>query len=338
MLKFESTIKLEKNFGDFGRDYGVIDLDFARTEPDIGKLVKILESSDFENVFRTLLPAAFPSAFAVNTFSLCDGRILNVVPALARMYNLAGQLALAKILGKDSIVAGTFLRDFATAAAETATKAGFDKIQIALGRDLCADQELVKKLEATGAKVDAETCAEYLDRPYDYGMVFFGTESPDYFVPEDANYGHWPMPALAGVLAGLYGADLLEKLGHVPEACVVPITTGTEAIGAFKALIDTDCILATAEDTVAQEYHVIKSGCYTLATRSANEENPVMVLCPELADWWRKGRVLRLGCDRLHAVDTSFLAPAAISPLSARAAALAFEASGCRELTVLEAK
>jgi len=204
-----------------------------------------------------------------------------------------------------------------------------------LSRELSHDSELIRMLEEQGAKVDAVTCTKYLDLAYSSQEQPFLADPPYYVVSIEANYGIYPKPALTGVLAGLFGADLMDELGQV-EACVVPITTGTEAIGVFKALVNTPCKLATSEQLIAQEFHIIDADCYTISTRSSNNEQENTSLCPELVNWWRQARVRRLGCDRLYNIDTGFLDFCHLSPTSARSAALALAAIECRELLVLE--
>ncbi len=336
MLKFYGSTDLKGNFGDFGKEYTMIDIEFERKLSDSTKLRNMIESEEFEKLFRKLLVRVTGEKISLKRYCMQNGLTVHVVPALSKMYLLAGHLALAKLLGKTNLVIGTSDRKFALMAAETSAFAGFSDVIVVLGKELCGDQRLTEALLSTGAQVNCEMEKGRLNRPYYYGNTFFGRQPEHYCVPEDANYGVCPELALSGLFAGLYGSDLLELLGKVPDACVVPIGTGIEAIGLFRALLDTKCILATSEDTVAQEFHVIKLHCYTLATRASFYDHPLTVLCPELVNWWRNHRVFRLGCDRLEPVDTSFLNGADLSRRAARAVVLAYEKTGCRDMVVME--
>ncbi len=302
----------------------------GRLTPDIEGITRIIESGRFEEVFRELLPVVCGD-FEIKSFELDGGRKLLCAPALGTRYALAARIAHAKCIGKPGVAFGSDDRELVFAAANACLKCGL-KLAATLGRSLAQDAEVVSGLTELGAEVDCKTCVELFDHPYAYIEVPFTTD-PEYYLAEvEANYGVWPRPALTGVFAGLYGADLIAKLGRSIEACVVPITSGTEAVAVFKALKSTGCRLATCEETVAQEFHTIDTGAYTLATMGANREAPNMSICPELADMWRKNRVLRLGCDRILDVDVSAFDDTGLPYASRRAAALAFEAIDCQEL------
>ncbi len=334
MLTYCDSTRLNKHFGDFGGNNDMSDFETGRLNPDIDGITKIIESDQFEETFRNILPLVC-DGFSISSYDLDGGRKLYTAPALGRRYALAARLAHAKCMGKTSAVLGSGDRTIVQLAAAACKEIDL-KLSITLSKALAQDAAFVAALRDLGAEVDDKTCVELFDQPYAYVEVPFTSDPVDYIIQVDANYGVWPKPALTGVFAGLYGADLLEKLGKAPEACVVPIQDGTEAVGVFKALKNTACKLATCEDAVAQEFHLIDTGAYTLATRSAVEDIPNTSICPELADMWHKAQVCRLGCDRLYAVDTSALDATGLPAAAKRAAALAFEALDCKELLVLE--
>ncbi|NMC64313.1 MAG: hypothetical protein GYA55_14205 [SAR324 cluster bacterium] len=337
MLKYSYTTNLSICFGDFGGNDCVNDFDFNRKNPDTSKIEKIIISDEFEKEFRNILSTILPEGISVKTHGMKGGQTLYVVPAKAKVYNLAAQLTFAKLVGEKKVFVGTYLKNIALLAAQ-ACKAHDLSLIVKLSRVLCSDADLVKDLKALGAEVDDTTCIQYFDLPYAYSEEPFVSKPEFHVAPIEANYGLYPKPAITGLFAGIFGMDVLAQLGKTPECCVVPITTGTEAIGTFKALLNTTCKLATAEELIAQEFHLIDTGTYTLSTRSSNKEQDNTTLCPELVSWWRTAKVMRLGCDRIYPVDTSLLNSFNLSLLTARAAALAIEATHCKEILVLEVK
>jgi len=337
MLKNCDTNNLSIYFGDFGGNDCINDFDFARKNPNIKQIQEIITGDEFEKEFRKILSTLLPEGIAVKTNHTKGGQVLHVVPANAKLYNIAAQLALAKLKGKKGVFLGTYLKDIAKMTARACQIHGIS-IRIMLGRDLCGDSALIKDLKSLGAEVDSTTCVDYFDLPYAYSEEPFIPEPEFHVIPIEANYGVYPKPALAGMFAGLFGKDVLDRLGKIPECCVVPITTGTEAIGMFKALMNTTCRLATTEELIAQEFHLIDTGAYTLSTRSSDKEQMNTTLCPELVAWWRQAKVMRLGCDRIHPVNTEFLSSFNLPPMTARAVALAMEATNCKEILALEVK
>lgn len=333
MLRYRDGTELKKYFGDFGGNIDMSDFEVAMLNPDVDGIRRTIESEAFEKAFREILPLVC-GGFTVRTIELDGGRRLRVVPALGKRYVLAARLAYAKCRGKVGTAIGSDDEELIRLACDASEKLGFP-VKVTLSRRLAKDGSLAAELRARGIEVDDVSCVQLTDMAHGHAEPH--DADPEVCVLElEANYGAWPIPALTGVFAGLYGADVLEKLGGVPEACVVPITTGTEALAMIKALGNTGCRLATCEKTVAQEIHTIDYFAYTIATRSADEDIPETSICPELADLWRKNRVLRLGCDRILAVDTSALEGAELTDTAKRAAALALEAMDCKELLVVE--
>lgn len=333
MLKYCDGTELKKYFGDFGGNIDMSDFETAMLSPDVAGIRALIESDEFARAFREILPLVC-GGFEVRSFDLPGGRTLRVVPALAKRYILAARLAYAKCRGKAGVAIGSDDADTIRLACDAAQKLGFP-VKATLSRALSLEGSLAAELRARGVEVDDVSCVELTDMAYGHAEPH--DADPEFCVLElEANYGAWPIPALTGVFAGLYGADVLDRLGAAPEACVVPITTGTEALAMIKGFSGTGCRLATCEPTVAQELHTIDYFAYTLATRSADEEKPETSICPELADLWRKNKVLRMGCDRILAVDVSALEAAGLSGPAKRAAALALEAMDCKDLLVVE--
>lgn len=335
MAKFSDGLEIKKWFGDFGGDM-LINNSMHKLDtlyPPINKIEAILASAEFEEKFRESLALLELKPIQIEEFELEDGRSVLKAECQAKHYNLAAQMALAVLREKNEIFIGTYSRKLAEAAAELSSKLGLS-LTIALSRDLCEDSELIGKLEGFGGTVDAKSCVNELDLPY-YYVPGLNTPNAVHEITLEANFGAYPKPGLAGKLAGLFGEDLVDSLNSKPDCCAVYIDTGTGAIGTFKALMDTDCTLVTVESLVAQEYHTADMGAYTISTRNEDHDRNITI-CPELADWWRSGKVIRTGCDRVRAVDTDFLKGVDLSPSGLYAATLAFEKTECKKLLVLE--
>ena len=333
MALFKKELRLARWFGDFGGD--AFDNDFV-TQPDKGpQIINALCAEDFEPCFREILSAILPAPLRINSVFLQRGTELLLAPAYGKYYSLAGQLALARMQKKTQIYTATYSREVAQAVATACQRFGFE-LTIFLGAKLSQDAQLVQTLKDQNHHVDHQMSSELLDLPYFYLEPGITDRSTSFVLQAGANYGNYPQPALVGVLAGLYGQDLKRALPTTPECLVVPISDGTEAIGAFKAFMEDECRLITVEEAVSQEYHIVDYFSYTLSTRSADAEKPNTTICPELAYWWRQGKVLRLGCDRIRPVNTSDLVDAGLSPLTARAAALALEQKEFHRMLVLE--
>lgn len=333
MLNFCNSIDLPRCFGDFGGNDSAGDFD-PRVNPDIPFIKKIITSDEFETEFRGILKWVAGDFTVKKRKDHCSRTILSA-PALSKKYVLAARIAYAKVIGKKKVAIGSGDKDMIVTAVDASIRNNLH-IKVILSRTLSSDKEFTASLRNKGAEVDDRTCTEYFDIPYSYLEVPMVRDPEAYTLQVEANYGLWPRPGLTGIFAGLYGYDLLEKIGHVPEACVIPITTGTEALGIIKGFPAADCKIATAEELIAGENHTVNAGAYSIATRSAGKEQENTVLCPELVSLWRRNQVFRLGCDRIHAVDTSALTGVGLSDPGARAAALALEHFTCRELLVVE--
>ena len=334
MGKFPEGIKIPKYFGDFGGDYSERDTVAPGKRTRAEYLEALLSSRAFAEKLDACLQVILPQTVDFQTYTLADGRRVHTAPALSRYYILAGYLAITAFDKRDKAVMGTYSREMAVAFARACRDLNFGA-RVCLSRALSEDTGLLEQLKNLRAEIDDRTCLELFDAPYAY--VNFDDAQGYSIVPVEANYGPYPQAALTGLLASLYGEDLKQAMGgELPECVAVAVTTGTEAVGTFSALINGGCALATVEETVAKEFHLEDSGCYTLSTRSADYDEPDTTICPQLAHWWRMGKVARLGCDRIFPVDTAFLSELPLSRRAARAVALAFEALDCRDVLVLE--
>lgn len=334
MLKFSDGTKIPKWFGDLGGNLCVNDSDFARLDFPVERFENLLRTEEFESVFRSVLDEILPYSLEIKECISGDIKI-HIAPALVRYYSLAGHLSMAKVSGAKRIFSGTFRKDMAIAAAKGCELLRIPA-EIALSRELSQDKNLIAAIRQRHVEVDDVTSVKYFNLPYGKKEAPFERDKELYVIPLNANYGIYPKPGLTGILAGLYGEDLLRVMEGIPQCCTVPMETGLEALGAFKALKHTDMILCTSEKTVAQEYHGCDTGTYTIFTKGENQTGETTALCPELVSMWRSGRVRRLGCDRVTPVQTAAYCRAGLSGAAARAVALAEETEGCKEILVLE--
>lgn len=333
MLKFGDSIDMPRQFGDFGGNDSAGDFD-PRINPDIEAVQTVITSDEFEEKFQMILQQIV-GEYEIKRIVFNSSRAIVVVPNLSKKYALAARIAYAKVIGKEAAAIGSGDREIIDAAVDAGIRNDL-KIKVILDKKLSQDKEYVGQLRASGAEVDDTTCVRYFDIPYSYLEIPMVADLPAYTLQVEANYGLWPKPGLTGIFAGLYGSDLLERLEHLPETCVVPITTGTEALGIIKGFSGQKCRIVTVEELIAGENHMINAGAYSIATRSAKKEQANTVICPELVNLWRCGKVLRLGCDRVHEVSVSELADSGLCKKTARAVILAFEQLKCSELLVVE--
>lgn len=336
MLPFAGKVKLKRWFGDFGGGFCADDMRTASNPPKTVWFEQVLQSAPFEQAFQEALSLILPQTSAWSRYDLDGGKVI-VAPNLSWYYNLAGQLSIPRLLGKTKVYAGVYRDDYALCIAKACRELGL-KLTLVLSRAQANNPELIEQLKALECGLDAETCRHLIDLPYAYAERVDPDPDAGYVMALEANWGAYPVPALVGTMAGIFGATLKSCLEDEVTLCVTPITTGTEAVGAFKAFLPTDCVLATCEEPIAQEYHITDLGAYTLSTRSAMRESLNTSLCPEMVDWWRKGRVIRLGCDTLRPVPCETFLQLGLNPLAARAAALARDRLGEGTMLVLEVK
>jgi hypothetical protein len=328
--------RLRTWFGDLGGDAGIGDTN-ALLQGDLAAAVEgVLADPRFEAEFRQALEALGQGdPIAISDCRTAAGVRVRVAPGLGVAYNIAGQLATARLLGRNRVFAGSKDERIVRLLARGTIARGL-RLKVILGRTLTADLLLVDELRSAGVEVDDRTCVEAFDLPESYVEEPFAGPVPGWVMPLLANSGSAPMPAIAGTMAALYGDDLLTVLDRPPAAVAAVTTDGTNALGALKAFLDSDCLLATVEGPVAQEFHIVDHGCYTLSVRRAARREPNVSLCPELVDLWRKGRVQRLGCDRLTGIDSAELQALGLGETAARAAVLAVEATAATDILIVE--
>lgn len=334
MLKFSDGTKLPEHFGDFGYNFAVSDDADATLDFPVEETEKILNSDEFEKNFRSYLNEMIPNGIVIKEMMVDDTKIISV-PAYGSYYNLAGWLALAKAQGYKKVSMGTFDDNIAKTLAQICKNHDIE-CSIIASVEQSNNQQFVDELQKLGAKVDTQTCKNYFDFPYTYIEVLFG-KPESMSILATGNYGAFPKPGLCGIFAGVYGEDLLEKLGKVPGNCVVPVNTGLNAVSVFKALKKTSCKLITYETTVSQEFHVVDTMCYTIKVRRDDDSHDVMI-CPECAAMWRDGSVARLGCDRIIELDCSKYESSGLSNKAAKAVAEAKEIFNVQEILVVEGK
>lgn len=333
MPVFSENFKLEEWFGDLGGSVFGSDFD-DELKRNVSEIEKVLKSETFEKLFNGILKNIFPDEIQIKTYDI-EGRKIMTVPSNGKYYIIAGQLALARIFNKNEIFVGSYSGELLITAAEACKKEGF-KMTAILSEKLSSDIELRQKLKLLGCTVDAETCVSLYDFPERYAASAASSkripDSPAFEMCLTANSGNYPQPSLVGSLAAIYGIKLRQMVKDHVDCIVTPILDGTEAISIFKAFENDDVKKITIENKVAQEYH----NGETILTRSADHEENNMTLCPELVNWWRMGKVKRLGCDRVRPVDTKIFNEKGIGDTTARALAITVERFEDKRILVLE--
>lgn len=328
-------------FGDFGGGFCADDITNYDQEQLARRLAGHLSRPEFQPMFSNMLELVLPAGpRKITPFDLADGTRLYCAENLSWYYNLAGQLTLARLEGKRKLCAGT-RDDRECLVLARAARTLEMELTLVLSRSQARKPALIEELRALGSLVDDTTCVKWPDSPYAYAM-YRCESSADVYVPTlEANFGPYPCPSLTGLLAGIFGTELRARTAPLPiDGVVVPIVTGTGAVGVLQPWLEdgSDAALMTVERPICEEYHVTDMGTYTLATRSAESEEPNTTLCPEMVSWWRGAKVARLGADHYKAVDTSHLAGLSLSPTAARAAALALSQTICGNLLILEVR
>jgi tryptophan synthase beta subunit len=335
-MKINKQLTFPEYFGDFG---GIFVPD-AFT-PDLDRLAeesgKIILSDSFDKNFKAALNAVGVTEIKLARFEIQGGCRVTHTFSQAEYYNIAGQVALGKERQAELQVCGAETAGFALAFAQ-ANLALKTRGKVFLNQKMAENLELIAKLNELGCEIETKTCQELFNIPQMYAFQkYMESRNRRHFVPLEANIGPYPFPALVGYFANIYGKKLVANLSDFPDVCVAQITTGTNAIGVFQALANSNCKLATVEDPVVLEKHGAFCGDFTLFTRQDSRQEANTIICPQLADAWRKGRVIRLGCDHFGGVAPGKLNDLSLSPNIIRAIVLASQEIGGKKILVVEA-
>jgi tryptophan synthase beta subunit len=334
-MKKAGQMLFAEYYGDFG---GIFVPDSFTPDLDrlAGKAGEIVLSDSFEKSLKTGLKALGISGIKLKQFDIKGGCKVSHTFSQAEYFNIAGQTALGAELKAELLVCGADSEGLALAFAR-ANRALNTRGLIFLNRQMGENADLVSQLEELSCEVDTQTCKELFNVPQMYAFQrYMENRNNRHFVPLQANIGPYPFPALVGYFANLYGRKLVGSLTSIPSYCVIPIKTGTNALGVFNALSSSEYKLVTVEEPVVQECHGAFCGNFTLFTRM-DAGGDATAICPQLGDWWRKGKVTRLGCDNPGIVATDDLADLPLPPDIRRAVALAIQEFDCREMLVVEA-
>lgn len=336
-MKLPGEGKLQRFFGDFGGDYNVNSTSIFRFPDVIPLYESTLQSETFDRYFNECLAEIIDPDYEIRSFTSASGVSIDVVEDYSIEYNIAGQFALALALDRDTVYIGTYFKDVALMCSKLCNKYDL-KLKIWLSSALSKDEDLVLELQKYG-DVDSTSCEAFLDEPHAYIGAPFTDPAPGLVINDTANYGTAPSPALAGLLASIFGVDIKNKSNNRHyDGIVVPVVEGTNAIGTMKSYLDSGSVLMTVEETIAQEYHMTDHSCYTLSVRRADHNERNITLAPELVYWWRQALVKRLGCDRFKKVDYQDIEHLKLNELTKRAIALALEDGDYSSLLVVEAK
>ena len=336
MIKYSNEPKLDRWFGEFGGSFCINDTGNLRYgHPEI-EYLEAVKTDLFEQNLRKVLAVIVPEIRA-KEIKLSNGGKATIVPRYGKKYNVAGHVALALTLGKKQLYVGTYSEEVVLDLLKIVPEFNM-KLKIVMGDKLSEKNELISKLEEINADVDSKTSSELFDMPYAYLLPPFMDPLPGMVITDTANYNDYPAPALAGLLSSIYGEDIKKIYGTNFDAITVPTVEGTNALSLIKPYINDSVDKITVEETICQEYYGIDHDCYTVIARRSDYDEMNITLCPELVNYWRTTKVIRLGAGRVKKVDLSTLEKEEISDLTKKAIILAQEYGNYKNMLVMEAE
>ena len=294
-------IKLAETFGKYG---GIWTEDcFKYIAGDLGeRCSRILETVDFNSEFQVLsrfmkIPKPIIHDLG-EPFKLSKAIIINNQGVFL---NVIGGLLLAKKLGISLVVTGARTKEHALASALISLKLNIP-LKIYLSRSLSGDPELLNAAKSLGVEVDGETCKSLYDVPEMYAFQdWFKKPGEVFFLPEKANVGPYPFPSLCEHFYSYLGQFIEEDVREALEdgygvRIIVPIDSGTTALGIFSAFLEKKISLYTVElDDWKERKEVLVDNCCTLTKGFREKDNTIhRVLAPKLVHLWEVGRIRRI--------------------------------------------
>lgn len=336
MIRYSNEPKLDRWFGEFGGSFCINDTGNLRYgHPEIDYL-QAVKTDLFEQNLRKVLKLTVPE-IKIKEVKLNNGGKATIIPRYGKKYNVAGHVALALTLGKEQLYVGTYSEEVARDLVKIIPEFNM-KLKIVLGSKLSENEELISNLKEIGADVDDKLSSELFDMPYAYLLPPFVDPLPGIVITDTANYNDYPAPALAGLMASIYGEDVKQIFGTNFDAVVVPTVEGTNALSLIKPYLNESVDKITVEETICQEYYGIDHDCYTVIVRRSDYDEMNITLCPELVNYWRTAKVIRLGAGRVKKVDLSSLDKEEINRLTKKTIVIAQEYGDYKNMLVMEAE
>ena len=222
--------------------------------PALGELEEayhaILEDEAFQRSFHDLLKhyvgRPTPLTLAANlTESLGGARIYLKREDLAhsgahKINNALGQAMLARRMGKRRIVAETGAGQHGVASATVAALLGLECVVYMGTVDIARQQPNVLRMRLLGAEVrPVESGSRTLKDAVNEAIRDWVTNVGDTYYLLGSALGPHPYPSLVRDFQAVIGhearAQILEREGRLPDACVACVGGGSNAIGLFHA-------------------------------------------------------------------------------------------------------
>lgn len=160
-----------------------------------------------------------------------------------KINNAIGQALLAKRLGKTRIIAETGAGQHGVATATVAARLGLECVVYMGAEDVVRQMPNVYRMKLLGATVvPVESGTRTLKDALNEAMRDWVTNVDDTFYIIGTAAGMHPYPLMVRDFQSVIGrearAQLLEKVGHLPDAVVACVGGGSNAIGIFHAFLN----------------------------------------------------------------------------------------------------
>ena len=160
-----------------------------------------------------------------------------------KINNAIGQVLLAKRMGKTKIVAETGAGQHGVATATACALLGLECIVFMGAEDVRRQQLNVFRMELLGTKVESvQSGSKTLKDAVNEALRYWVTNVEDTHYVLGSAMGPHPFPRIVRDFQRIIGvetrAQVLEKIGRLPDAVVACIGGGSNAIGMFHPFVD----------------------------------------------------------------------------------------------------
>jgi len=164
-----------------------------------------------------------------------------------KVNNTIGQGLLAKMMGKNRVIAETGAGQHGVATATVAARFGMECIVYMGAEDIVRQAPNVYRMKLLGAKVVAvESGSKTLKDALNEAMRDWVTNVDDTFYIIGTVAGPHPYPAMVRDFQSVIGreakAQMLEQCGCLPDALVACVGGGSNAIGLFHPFLDDESV------------------------------------------------------------------------------------------------
>ena len=164
-----------------------------------------------------------------------------------KVNNTIGQGLLAKMMGKNRVIAETGAGQHGVATATIAARFGMECIVYMGAEDIVRQAPNVYRMKLLGAKVVAvESGSKTLKDALNEAMRDWVTNVDDTFYIIGTVAGPHPYPAMVRDFQSVIGreakAQMLEQCGCLPDALVACVGGGSNAIGLFHPFLDDESV------------------------------------------------------------------------------------------------